>query len=213
MLETLLISSAIGAGVSALEGLFGTDPADEMQKKLDKVLNQLDSMKITPAEEREKIDKVGDVFNTNMLNNLNDTTVGVSLSGVSNPEVIRADMTSKLLGERSKATLEEQRRIEELNNNIEMQKAQYEMGTPVSNKPSVFTDILQGGMAGAQIGLNVASLKEQSLYNKGMLEWLGKTTPPPTVQIENGVSDIIRTAFDNVNNGVWNPDIFPNKGN
>jgi hypothetical protein len=180
MLETMLISSAIGGGLSALQNLISGDPADEQNERIDKILKKMEAMKLGQGETTMKLDRISDLYNTNMMNTLNDTAVGLTLSGVENPEVLRADMTSQMLGERSKATIEEMRRIEDYNTSIEMNQMQLELGRPVSQKPDMFTDFLGGAMQGAAMGFQIAGFQEMEKMNEGLLGYLGKDGDGPT---------------------------------
>jgi len=98
------------SGALALGNLFSDSSANSQQRDaLKKYQKKLIDLQYDPVEKAKAIDKVGDLYNTNMADAMNSSAFG--LGRFSNSNTAKAVSMSKMLGQRSGAMVEEANRV------------------------------------------------------------------------------------------------------
>ena len=158
---------AIGAA-TALGNLFSNASANAQRAgALDKYRKKLIEAQYDPVEKAKAIDRVGDLYNTNMANAMNSSAFG--LGKYSNSNTAKAVSMSRMIGERSGAMVDEASKMEDYNKQIDLQIAGLELQQPVSDP---LGDLVQGGAAGVQLGMSIGNYQDQLLNNKEMRDFM-----------------------------------------
>ena len=161
----------IVAGVALATGIINLisdlTSSGAQNSKIAALIKALEELKITGFEAEGNIDAISDIFNTGILNTLNETSIGVALGGIVNPEFLKANITASLLGESAKAQLAETRRIEGINREIGFQQSTLGLQTQTSDP---FTAFARGTIEGAGLGIQFESyldtIKEKDKFDQ-----------------------------------------------
>lgn len=163
------ITIGLGA-VTGLGNLFSNQSANSQRARaLEKYRKKLIEAQYDPVEKAKAIDIVGDVYNTEMANAMNSSAFG--FGKYLNSATAKAVSTSKMLGQRSGAMVDESRRIDEFNKKIDLDIAGLELQEPVSNP---LGDLLEGGMAGVQLGMSIGNYQSELDWKDQIAELLGR---------------------------------------
>jgi len=159
------LAPLLGLGTGLFNAISDIFSSDARNQQIEELINTIREMKISPNERDIRLDAVSDVFNTDIMETLNTTSVGAALSGIVNPELLRANVMANLLGEKGKAILAEGGRLDEINRSLDLEiiklGSQKETADPIGS-------FVSGGLAGAGLGLQFDSyldtLKEKDKY-------------------------------------------------
>jgi len=142
-----LLGGLTGALFGGLGEIFSMN---SVQDRLKGAVKSLDKLKYDSKEKEEELDKVGDAYNTQTMNQFNSSAF--NLQGILNSNTLRALQSSQLLGQRATALLAKEQEMDKYNKELEMQKIQLKAGTDTSfNFGNVFSSILSGAMIGDKI--------------------------------------------------------------
>jgi len=142
-----LLGAVGGTLFGGLGEIFSMNSA---QNRLKSAIKSLDKLKYDSKEKEEELDKVGDAYNTQTMNQFNSSAF--NLQGILNSNTLRALQSSQLLGQRASALLAKEQEMDKYNKELEMQKIQLKAGTDTSfNFGNVFSSILSGAMIGDKI--------------------------------------------------------------
>lgn len=156
------------SGALALGNLFSDLSANSQQRDaLKKYQKKLIDLQYDPVEKAKAIDKVGDLYNTNMADAMNSSAFG--LGRFSNSNTAKAVSMSKMLGQRSGAMVEEANRIDQFNKNIELKLAESELSAPQTD---VLGSLIEGGAAGLQLGMSIGNYEAEQDWSKTLTEKL-----------------------------------------
>lgn len=156
------------SGALALGNLFSDLSANSQQRDaLKKYQKKLIDLQYDPVEKAKAIDKVGDLYNTNMADAMNSSAFG--LGRFSNANTAKAVSMSKMLGQRSGAIVEESRRIDDFNKNIDMKIAESELSMPQTD---VLGSLIEGGATGLQLGMSIGNYEAEQDWSKTLTEKL-----------------------------------------
>jgi len=159
---------SITTGALALGNLFSNLSANSQRTDaLKKYQKRLIDLQYDPVEKAKAIDKVGDLYNTNMADAMNSSAFG--LGRFSNSNTAKSVSMSKMLGERSGAIVEESRRIDNYNKNIDLNIAQSELEMPQTD---ALGDLIEGGATGLQLGMSIGNYQDELDWNKLLKEKL-----------------------------------------
>ena|SRR3990172_8945076 len=153
----------IGLGVATgLGNLFSNLSANSQREEaLAKYRKKLIDAQYDPVEKAKSIDQVGDLYNTEIVNAMNSSAIG--LGRYINSNTAKAVSTSKMLGQRSGAIVNESRRIDEYNKRIDLAIAESELSEPISDP---LGDLIEGGVAGVQLGMSIGNYADELDFNK-----------------------------------------------
>ncbi len=156
------------SGALALGNLFSDLSASSQQAQaLKKYRKGLLDLQYDPVEKAKAIDKVGDLYNTNMADAMNSSAFG--LGRFSNSNIAKSVSMSKMLGQRSGAIVEESRRIEDYNKNIDMKIAESELSMP---QDDVLGSLIECGATGLQLGMSIGNYETEQDWSKTLTEKL-----------------------------------------
>jgi len=159
------------AGALALGNLFSDLSASSQQRDaLKKYQKKLIDLQYDPVEKAKAIDKVGDVYNTNMADAMNSSAFG--LGRFSNSNTAKSVSMSKMLGQRSGAIVEESRRIDNYNKQIEMKIAESELSMPQTD---VLGSLIEGGATGLQLGMSIGNYLDEQDWKTQIIDLLNKS--------------------------------------
>ena len=155
-------------GALALGNLFSDLSANAQQREaLKKYQKKLIDLQYDPVEKAKAVDKVGDLYNTNMADAMNSSAFG--LGRFSNSNTAKSVSMSKMLGQRSGAIVEEGRRIDDYNKSIDMKLAESELSMP---QDDVLGSLIEGGATGLQLGMSIGNYESEMDWNKTILDKL-----------------------------------------
>ena len=166
-LPFIIGSAVIGGAISALSA---ADERREALRRADLITSDLRDAKVDPNEKRAMIDQIDDLYNTNLLGELNNSSIAIATIGASNPASARSEIAGKVLGQRSESILRTQQEIERYNRSIESEIVRVNAGIPESG--SGISDFAIGAVATVPIGLGISdavdladenALKDQQL--------------------------------------------------
>lgn len=161
------LTIGIGA-VTALGNLFGNaSAASQRSDALAKYRKKLIEAQYDPVEKAKALDRVGDVYNTSMADAMNSSAFG--LGRYSNSNTAKAVSMSKMIGQRSGAIVDEERRIDAFNKDIELQIAGLELQEPVKDP---LGDLVTGGAAGIQLGMSIGNYQNELKTGKSLRRYL-----------------------------------------
>jgi Tfp pilus assembly protein PilV len=152
------------AVASALGNLFSNaSAADQRSDALAKYRKKLIETQYDPVEKAKAIDRVGDTYNTNMVEAMNTSAFG--LGRYSNSNTAKAVSMSRMIGQRSGAMVDEANRIEGFNKKIDLDIAGLELQQPITDP---LGDLIEGGSAGLQLGMSIGNYESELDMNKEM---------------------------------------------
>lgn len=158
---------AIGA-VTALGNLFGNaSAASQREEALAKYRKKLIEAQYDPVEKAKAIDRVGDVYNTSMADAMNSSAFG--LGRYANANTAKAVSMSKMIGQRSGAMVDEERRIEDYNKKIDLEIAGLELQQPIRDP---LGDLVAGGAAGIQLGMSIGNYQDELKTGKSLRRYI-----------------------------------------
>lgn len=157
-------------GALALGNLFGNAiGANQRSDALAKYRKKLIDAQYDPVEKAKALDRVGDVYNTNMAEAMNNSAFG--LGRYANANTAKAVSMSKMIGQRSGAIVDEGRRIDSFNKDIDLQIAGLELQEPVRDP---LGDLIEGGAAGVQLGMSIGNYQSELDFNKILMNKIGE---------------------------------------
>lgn len=152
----MLLELGIGAAVGGLGNLLSKSSAVNAQKKrLNAYRNAIQKMKLSDSSINQRVDEVGDAYNTQMMDELNKSGVGLAIQGGLNPGNVRASIGSKMLGQRATAMMEFRNKMLDYNRGLEAKLAESNLEEPDSVN---FGDFAQGALGGAMIGAEISKI-------------------------------------------------------
>lgn len=156
----------VGLGVATgLGNLFGNQSAARQREiALGKYRKKLIEAQYDPVEKAKAIDRVGDAYNTSIADNMNSSAFG--LGRFLNSNTAKAVSTSKMLGQRSGAMVDEANRIEGFNKKIDLDIASLELEQPVRDP---LGDLIEGGAAGVQLGMSIGNYQSEIEFNSELV--------------------------------------------
>ena len=153
---------AIGTGIASL--LQKDEEYNRKIKMRDDYTKSLERLLIDNDESTRRIDRVSDMYNPAIMQDLNQTTIGNTISGVLNPTTY-----SQLIPKKAEAIQRERNFIDERNTTIGEKISQISlMDIP---KPGVF-DFLEGGIAGYGMGTQVEGMIDENKRQNKMMSLL-----------------------------------------
>jgi len=158
---------------TALGNLFSNSSANRQREEaLSRYRKRLIEAQYDPVEKAKALDRVGDLFNTEISNAMNASAFG--FGRFANANTARAVSSAKLLGQRSGAIVNEGRRIDQFNKGIDLQLAESELQEPISDP---LGDIISGGAAGLQLGLTAEDFLSQDRLTNQLIKNLKRFKP------------------------------------
>jgi len=179
-----LILGGISLGSALINMAGGFLQQSGEQDRISRIQRALEEAKITDTEKDSMLDRTDDLYNSRTLESLNTNSIGLALSGISNPEVAQGVLAGKMLGERQEALLDQENYIKDFNSNIEIEQAKVETQSTVNNP---FADFMTGGIGGLQAGLSVMDSIKAEEHRMMMMELL-------RLQMGSGYNDPSTTA-------------------
>ena len=171
MLFEVLATALIGGAINTI----GKSSArSEQNEKVERSIAMLEDAKYTNREREEYLDKVSDVWNTNILDTLNESSVGIALSGAVNPEAVRTGVASKLLGQKEATLLKSFDELEHHNKRLDLRMSSLEM---MKETGSPLEDFASGAVGGAALGLQINDYLETQKLNEKYFGSLDKIFP------------------------------------
>jgi hypothetical protein len=168
----MAVELAIG-GALALGKLFSDSSAASQRKEaLGKYRKKLIDSMYDPIEKEKAMDRVGDIYNTSMADAMNSSAFGYNK--FLNSNTARAVSLSKMSGVRSGAIVDEGRRIDDYNKGMEERIAALELEEP---QFSPLGSVLEGGMAGLQVGMSLGNYLDEKQWGAEMLGKLKQWNP------------------------------------
>ena len=165
----MAVELAIG-GALALGKLFtDSSAANQRSEALSKYRKKLIESMYDPIEKEKSIDKIGDLYNTSMAEAMNNSALG--LTRFANSNTAKAVSLSKMAGVRGGAMVEEGQRIDSYNKGIEERIAALELEEP---QFSPLGSVLEGGMAGVQLGMSMGNYLDEKAWGTELLGQLKK---------------------------------------
>ena len=153
---------AVGTGIASF--LQKDEEYDRRIKMKNDTINSLKDLMIDSNERTSRLDKVSDMFNPAIMNDLNNSAVNNAVSGVLNPVAY-----SQLIPQKSAAIAKESSAIDERNTTIGEKISELSlMDIP---KPGVF-DFLEGGMAGYGMGSQIEGMIDEGKRQNKMMDLL-----------------------------------------
>lgn len=179
-----MVEETVFGVATALGNLFGNQSVNSQKREaLSRYRKQLIDAKYDPVEKAREVDRVGDAFNTEIANSMNSSAFG--LGRYLNSGTARAVSSAKLMGQRSGAMVETSSKIDEYNSKIDLQLAESELQTPVSDP---LGDIISGGAAGLQLGMSIGNYQSELEFSAGLLGNLKKMNSGGTSQSWKGIN-------------------------
>jgi len=171
VLEGLVTNVPVVGGL--LSSVFGTliGSAQEAAEKerIRKIQQQLEESKIGETERAFILDRVSDTFDNATIDALNNNSIGLATSGITNPEVAQGVVVGEMLGKKKEAELEKENYITQFNSNVDLKIAevggQYTPQNPILN-------FVAGGLQGIQTGLTIEDIYDSRKYRSEMLDIL-----------------------------------------
>ena len=153
---------AVGTGIASF--LQKDEEYNRRIKMKDDTINSLKDLMIDSNEKTSRLDKVSDMFNPAIMNDLNNSAVNNAISGVLNPVAY-----SQLIPRKSEAIMKESSAIDDRNTTIGEKISELSlMDIP---KPGVF-DFLEGGLAGYGMGTQVEGMVDEGKRQNKMMTLL-----------------------------------------
>jgi hypothetical protein len=179
-----LVPIAVGVVTGAINAIGAADARAERAEAIRRYMQRLEDLKYTSFEKEERLDNISDYYNTNILDEQNSAAIGIGLGGYVNPEVLKLALNAQMLGQRSKALVDESGRIDDYNKGIGVQQAGAELGIPTG---SAVMDFAAGAAEGIGLGLQVENaLKTFELMDKQM-EYLDSNLTKENPSVNEGI--------------------------
>lgn len=183
MLFEVLATALIGGAINTI----GKSSARNAQnEKVERSIAMLEDAKYSNRERDEYLDKVSDVWNTNILETLNESSVGIALSGAVNPETVRTGVASKLLGQKEATLLKSFDELEQHNKQLDLRISSLEMMKETS---SPVEDFVSGAIGGAALGLQINDYLETQKLNDKYFGTLDKIFPEDKNVLNGALED------------------------
>jgi hypothetical protein len=165
----LIIGAAVVGGTI---NYFSADKEREDALRRAEVLtDEYRDLMIDSDERREMVDRIEDLYNTNMLSELNTASIPIAVTGAVNPGSVRSDIAGKVLGQRGKSILELEMEIERVNRDLQGEIAKVNAGVP-SDEGSGIGDFFLGAAATTPIGIGISESIEANERNISLDEML-----------------------------------------
>ena len=155
----LILGVAVAGG--AINLLSGDKGREDALRRAELLTDEFKDLMIDTGERRELIDRVEDLYNTNLLAELNTASIPIAVTGTSNPGAIRSDIAGKVLGQRGRSILETEMEIDRVNRELQMQIARVNANVP-SEDNNIVGDFLLGAAATVPIGIGIAESMDLS---------------------------------------------------
>ena len=155
---TPLLIGGISLGTGLLNYFSEQSKLSQEQENMQKVLGILEDQKITPQESTASADRIGDYFNLKTLDTLNNSSIGLAIGGVNNPEAVKSKIAGTILAEKDKALIDQYNKELDINRRVGMAEAELRLKTPVNKGIESF---ISGATSGVGMGLSIENLENQ----------------------------------------------------
>lgn len=163
-----LLIGGISLGMGILNWLSGKSERSQQEENLRQIIGILEEQKITPNESRTNADMIGDYFNTTTVNALNNSSVGLAIGGVLNPESVKTKIASTLLGDKERALIDQKLKEEQINRDISLKEAQVKASMPIDKG---IEDFVGGAVSGLNLAFSTENLINTINDNKMMSDY------------------------------------------
>lgn len=141
-----------GAALGLTNLISNASANSERAEALARYRKKLIDTQYDPVEKAKAIDLVGDAYNTQIADSMN--TLAPSLGRYLNSGTAKAVSTSKMLGQRAGAMVDESRRIDDFNKKIDIALAESELNEPIDDP---LGDLISGTATGVQLGMSIGN--------------------------------------------------------
>jgi len=148
----LMFASAAAGGLINL--LSADKEREDAIRRNDIVIADLKDSMIDFSERQRYIDKISDSYNTNLLSELNTSSIPIATVGAGNPGSARSEIAGKVLGQRTKSILDLEFEIDAYNRQLQSKITQVEAGVP--SQSNSISDFLIGAASTLPIGLGIS---------------------------------------------------------
>jgi len=153
------------AGSGILNLVSNATNASQQKDRINKFIQTLETSKYKTEDKYNKLADLNRAFNTEATDVLNSTLIDYSLGDTKNTSNLRSKLAAKLLGEKAKLSNDLAMKIDDFNKQIDLQKAQAELGMPSYNLGNALTDLGMGAISGYQLSQTINLLNKYGENN------------------------------------------------
>jgi hypothetical protein len=146
-----LTVALITGGSALLNAISGYSQRKQQRDNINRYKQTLEDAKYKLSDKLNILADLERGLNAEAADIANSALIDYAIGDVRNTSNVRSKLASRLLGEKVKLTTDVAMKIDQHNKNIEMQKAQAELGNVPNNFANIFTDLGMGAISGYQL--------------------------------------------------------------